>query len=544
MCEETQPAVIHDDVVRLLLHLHHTKPEGAILCFLPGWEDIRKIRDLIPAERDLNVLCLHSKLQDSEQWRIFSKSPPGVRKIILSTNISETSVTIGDVVYVVDTGIHKETTFDVDKGITCIGNHWVSQSSVEQRKGRAGRVKAGESYHLYPKSKMDSLPKYSLPEILRVSLTKVVLDSKAYCKDSDALEFFSKLPSPPGRENVKLAIDELRDLELIDDEEKLTPLGEVLVDFQLEPKLSKTLVNSVVYKCVTPIVDIVTLFSSGTEMFASVVDRKEIIRTVKSSYSRTSDHLALMRMFEIWDDYMDNGERNKADMFCDDMGLLRSRMYMLKALRSLHFDYLYDGLKSRVLPISNDFSDEDELVKAVLLSGVGSFLTYKNWDVVKGRLKKSNVLLTRMNHKATVTPDSVNFKNTALKSKYLLYINETRSNERRTTLIRETSVISPLMVLLFSSKKLRMRNVKEDQFSPNLQSEEQVIVNLTGTKLNFLLDREQAVAIMKCKLALNSCYEHFVYQLTAGGEHNKELNRLWDELLTTLSDLLHDFKNE
>lgn len=111
------PNVVHEEVVKMINHIHNTKDEGAILCFLPGWEDIVKVEKLIPCKSDRTVLCLHSRLQDSDQRKIFSRTPPGVRKIILSTNIAETSVTIDDVVYVVDTGIHKENRFDNEKGM-------------------------------------------------------------------------------------------------------------------------------------------------------------------------------------------------------------------------------------------------------------------------------------------------------------------------------------------------------------------------------------------------------------------------------------------
>lgn len=116
MCNNFEPCVVHEDVVDVILHIHKRRPEGAILCFLPGWEDIVKVSQSMPRLNDAYVLCLHSRLQDSEQRKIFSRPPPGVRKIILATNIAETSVTVDDVVYVVDTGIHKEERFDSEKG--------------------------------------------------------------------------------------------------------------------------------------------------------------------------------------------------------------------------------------------------------------------------------------------------------------------------------------------------------------------------------------------------------------------------------------------
>lgn len=117
MCAGEEPYVVHEDVVEVINYIRKNRGEGAILCFLPGWEDIIKVKKLLPRMNDAYVLCLHSRLQDSEQRKIFSRPPPGIRKIILATNIAETSVTVDDVVFVVDAGIHKEQRFDPNKGM-------------------------------------------------------------------------------------------------------------------------------------------------------------------------------------------------------------------------------------------------------------------------------------------------------------------------------------------------------------------------------------------------------------------------------------------
>ena len=213
----------------------------------------------------------------------------------------------------------------------CIDNHYISQSSVAQRKGRAGRVQPGESFHMYPKSKSDKFEMFSIPEILRTSLTKIVLDSKVYSNNMNAVEFLSKLPCPPELSAIETAVDELKELELLDEDENVTPLGRTLSEFQLEPKLSKALVNSVVFQCVTPVTDIITLFSSETEIFAMALMDKENIRKMKYTISRDSDHVSLMRLFENWLEYVEDGELDEADKFCRSYNLLN---YKLETLRS------------------------------------------------------------------------------------------------------------------------------------------------------------------------------------------------------------------
>lgn len=116
MCAAPNPSVVCEDVANMINYLDGAKPEGAVLCFLPGWEEITLVRRLLESNPRLEVLCLHSRLQVSEQRKIFGRPQVGKRKVILGTNIAETSVTIDDIIYVVDTGIHKEQRFDVKKG--------------------------------------------------------------------------------------------------------------------------------------------------------------------------------------------------------------------------------------------------------------------------------------------------------------------------------------------------------------------------------------------------------------------------------------------
>nr|XP_023018552.1 putative ATP-dependent RNA helicase DHX30 [Leptinotarsa decemlineata] len=530
MCDGEVATVVHEDVVQVLQHIHKSKPEGAILCFLPGWEDISKIRKLIPERSDLVVHCLHSRLQDSEQWKIFSRPPPGVRKIILATNIAETSVTVDDVVYVVDTGVHKEQRFDVVKGIKCIDNHWISKASATQRKGRAGRCCPGESFHLYTRAKYDAFAEYSLPEILRTSLSKIVLDCKVVSSDANALEFMGQLPTPPAEAAVAGAVRHLKDLELLDGSEKLTPLGRTLSDFQLEPELAKAMVDAVVFKCVSPVVDVVTLFSAETELFVSGLLNKEAARAIKRQFCRSSDHLAMMRLFEKFLEIADEDNSREVERFCQDACLVPHKMRTLEKLRKIHFDYLHNGLQ-QALPLSDDYSDNDELVKAMLFSGGGNLLTYRTWDIVKRRLKKdATVLLTRNNHKATITPESVNFKKTKFPTNHLLYINETRSDVRRTTLVRECSLLPDVSVLLFSNREMKIKTVADD--------ENQLELVFEGTNIKFLCDKRQAADIVRCREALRSSYQYFIKQLTDGGESSDEIISSWDSILKLLSDIL------
>lgn len=197
---------------------------------------------------------------------------------------------------------------------------------MQQRKGRAGRVQPGESFHLYTRDKYSKFPQYSLPEILRTSLTKVVLDSKIYSQNTSALEFFNQLLCPPEEETIERAVHELKQLELLDDEENLTALGKVLANFQLEPKFSRAMVNAVAFKCVAPIVDVVSLYSADSELFSTGLMDKEGIRRTKEKFCKDSDHLALMRIFEEWLNLEDNEGKWQVEDFCMTNNLVNRRL--------------------------------------------------------------------------------------------------------------------------------------------------------------------------------------------------------------------------
>lgn len=213
----------------------------------------------------------------------------------------------------------------------CIDNHWISQANMIQRKGRAGRVQAGESYHLYPKSIFDKFHKYSMPEILRTSLTKIVLDSKVYSNNMDAVQFLGQLPTPPETNTILKAVEELTDLELLDENENLTSLGRTLSEFQLEPKLAKAMVNAVIFKCVTPVVDVITLFSAETELFSSALINKQGVQKVKKEFSKYSDHMSMMRIFEKWLEFFEDRNNGRASSFCIQNDLLEYKLHTIKS---------------------------------------------------------------------------------------------------------------------------------------------------------------------------------------------------------------------
>jgi HrpA-like RNA helicase len=193
---EYQQTVDPDEVdldlaLKVIEHIHASEESatadgsaGAILVFLPGWDEIAKLRDMLREHRTLgrkgeaHIYPLHSMVAPSEQRRVFSRPPQGVRKVVLATNIAETAVTIDDVVYVVDSGRLKEKSFDPYTGVSTLQTTWVSKAGAQQRRGRAGRCQPGKVFRLFSKARHEAMADFQLPELKRSPLEELCLQVK------------------------------------------------------------------------------------------------------------------------------------------------------------------------------------------------------------------------------------------------------------------------------------------------------------------------------------------------------------------------------
>lgn len=155
--------------------------EGAILVFLPGWEDINRVKEKLLANPFFKnssrfiIIPLHSMVPSADQKKVFNRPPLGCRKIVLSTNVAESSITIDDVVYVIDSGRMKEKSYDPYSNVSTLQSSWVSKANAKQREGRAGRCQPGICYHLYSKLRAASMLDFQVPEIKRMPIEELCL---------------------------------------------------------------------------------------------------------------------------------------------------------------------------------------------------------------------------------------------------------------------------------------------------------------------------------------------------------------------------------
>lgn len=292
-----------------IAHILKTTTEGSILVFLPGLQEITALNRLLTTSRPLNLdisndpnyklYMLHSAIPQMQQ-EVFEKLEEGKRKIILSTNIAETSITIPDVVYVVDSGKVRESQYDQAKRISSLVSTWTSKSSAKQRAGRAGRVQHGHYYSMASDARYESFEVTAQPEILRTDLQELCLQIKSM-NIQDIQKFLAQAVQPPPTSSIENSIDHLQELRALNEQENLTPLGRLLSTLPVQPSLGKMVLLATIFKCLDPIL-ILAAACTGKDPFLNPPDRRQEADRVKRSWAdgSGSDHVAVIRAFQAW----------------------------------------------------------------------------------------------------------------------------------------------------------------------------------------------------------------------------------------------------
>lgn len=270
------------------------------------------------------------------QKEIFNRPPEGVRKIVLSTNIAETSITIDDIVYVIDTGRIKIKNYNTETNTQTLLPEWVSLANASQRKGRAGRVQPGICYHLFSSARKLLLENYQKPEILRTRLEEVILMTKLL-RLGKVEHFFESLIDKPSAAAVEVSLDLLKRLNALDDDENLTPLGYHLAKLPMNPQLGKMLLLGAIFSCLDPILSVVVTLDYKDPFLLPMGKERE------ADYKRSilaedclSDHLFYHKILKLFDSVHD---RRK---FCWDNFLSMQTLNSLRDLKKQFMGYLYD----------------------------------------------------------------------------------------------------------------------------------------------------------------------------------------------------------
>ncbi|XP_041726204.1 pre-mRNA-splicing factor ATP-dependent RNA helicase PRP16 isoform X2 [Coregonus clupeaformis] len=367
--------------VKQALQIHLSGMGGDILIFMPGQEDIEVTSDQIVERLEdlesappLTVLPIYSQLPSDLQAKIFQKAPDGVRKCIVATNIAETSLTVDGIMFVVDAGYCKLKVFNPRIGMDALQVYPISQANANQRAGRAGRTGPGQCYRLYTQSAFkNEMLTTTIPEIQRTNLANVVLLLKSLGVQDLLLFHFM---DPPPEDNMLNSMYQLWILGALDNTGALTPTGRLMVEFPLDPALSKMLIVSCDMGCSADILIIVSMLSVPA-IFYRPKGREEESDQVREKFSvPESDHLTYLNVYLQWKN------NNYSSIWCNEHFIHTKAMRKVREVRS----QLKDIMVQQRMNLVSCGSDWDIIRKCICaayfhqaakLKGIGEYVNVR-----------------------------------------------------------------------------------------------------------------------------------------------------------------------
>jgi HrpA-like RNA helicase len=289
-----------------VMQIHLSEPPGDVLLFLTGQEEIdtaceilfERMKALGPKVPELLILPIYSALPSEVQSRVFEPTPPGARKVVIATNVAETSLTIPGIYYVVDPGFSKQNAYDPRLGMDSLVVMPISQAQARQRAGRAGRTGPGKTYRLYTEAAFrNEMMPTSIPDIQRANLSMTILTLKAMGVN-DLLNF--DFMDPPPAQTMLQALETLYALSALDNEGLLTPLGRKMADFPMEPQQAKMLIASVGLGCSEEILTIVAMLSVQTVFYRPKEKQGQADSKKAKFHQPEGDHLTLLAVYNGW----------------------------------------------------------------------------------------------------------------------------------------------------------------------------------------------------------------------------------------------------
>jgi ATP-dependent RNA helicase DHX36 len=320
-----------------------------------------------------------------QQHEAFVPAPDGFRKVVLSTNIAEASVTINDIVYVIDAGVRKERSFDPNTAVSSLDTKMVTRANAIQRRGRAGRCQEGMVIHLFPSYKFQTFDEFPMPQMLTSSMEEVVLQSKVIHGGSNT-EISSMLTTSmaaPKPEALTHAVDSLKGMSCLTQSGALTVLGRAVAAIPVDPKVAKFLLIAGAFRCIKPAACIAAFLSikspfqqtAGSELNEKS-DNKKVTGKEYFNKQYHSDHLMNVQAYVEW---RRESAKGKGDDFCDLQGLSPETLDMGYMMVQQFVQFMVDaGYNGADIGDGTDLaevhsvkkaSDEDALVRAAMVAG-------------------------------------------------------------------------------------------------------------------------------------------------------------------------------
>ncbi|KAL6962428.1 Pre-mRNA-splicing factor ATP-dependent RNA helicase DEAH1, partial [Sarracenia purpurea var. burkii] len=350
-------------VTALQIHVTQEPGDGDILVFLTGQEEIETAEEILKHRTrglgtkilELIICPIYANLPTELQAKIFEPTPEGARKVVLATNIAETSLTIDGIKYVIDPGFCKMKSYNPRTGMESLLVTPISKASANQRAGRSGRTGPGKCFRLYTAyNYYNDLDDNTVPEIQRTNLANVVLTLKSL-GIHDLLNF--DFMDPPPAEALLKALELLFALSALNKLGELTKVGRRMSEFPLDPMLSKMIVASEKYQCSDEIISIAAMLSVGSSIFYRPKDKQVHADNARMNFhtGNVGDHVALLKIYSSWK------ETNYSTQWCYENYIQVRSMKRARDIR----DQL-EGLLERVeIELTSNSNDVDGIKKAI-----------------------------------------------------------------------------------------------------------------------------------------------------------------------------------
>ncbi|CAG5133525.1 unnamed protein product, partial [Candidula unifasciata] len=488
----------------LIIHLlewivlgdHELAQEGAILVFLPGFAEIQTLYDMLLSTSEFGIrnkgrykiIPLHSTLSSEDQNAVFMKAREDIVKIVIATNIAETSITIDDIVYVIDAGRMKEKRYDQAKSMESLETVWVSKANAVQRKGRAGRVREGFCFHLFTSHHFNfHLRDQPIPEIQRACLEQLVLKIKMLplFKEQQVEAVLEKLIEPPSAEAINGAVRRLSDLGALDASVELTPLGYYVGSLPVDVRIGKLMLFGAIFRCLDPTLTIAATLSFKSPFVTPFGLKHEADDKRKEFAMGNSDYLTVLNAYKGWCKVKDRGA-HQAYVYCQENFLSVKTLQMLASLKQQYVELLSDigfiqsGIQQKDLERaarggsdgvanatgieanvnSNNWKLVSAMLVAALYPNVVQVLTpdtryhaSSSGAVVRAPNAEELKFKTKQDGYVSIHPSSVNFQVRHYPSPYLVYHEKIKTTK---VYIRDCSMVSVYPLLLFAGGSISM----------------------------------------------------------------------------------------
>lgn len=519
------PEKINYDLIECLLvwivnGSHKFPRTGSILVFLPGLAEIQTLFDQLNESSVVGsrtgkflLLPLHSTLSSEEQAAIFRKPKASVRKIILSTNIAETSVTIDDCVFVIDCGKMKEKRFDSNRNMESLELVWVSQANALQRKGRAGRVMPGVCFHLFTQHRFDyHFLKQPIPELHRVPLEQLILRIKTLLLFAhlDVHAVLGRTLEPPPSDSIDSALQRLKDVGAMDLQNNLTALGRHLAALPVDVRIGKLIIFGAIFCCVDSALTIAACLSYKSP-FVAPFGKKDLADNKKKEFAvGNSDQLTVLKAYKVWQKQCSisrlAGQNFVQENFLSWRTLVMLgdiKQQLLELLASIGFvspDSIRkrrsgnDQILTQTGPELNANGENNRLLVAILCAALypqvvqvltpEKSYTASATGAVPKQLRACDLRFkTRDDGFVFLHPSSINYTVTHFASPYLVYQEKVKTSR---VFIRDTSMVPLLPLVLFSGCGLTVELIRGD-----------FVLALADGWIRFLVEKHKVAELIK-----------------------------------------------